>query len=236
MRPASSCSCSYSCSGAVATCHETTRMRPPETVEGRAKDPIARIREESLRRAKAFPLSPASRTQNEPHAVELIPIKFGGNLVFYLSAAILANRGIQHFGEAATFRLNRRFPPSSPSGILPPGIGSTRTKNVPVPISGWVHREMTQPAILRFSMIGKGGPLCALAGNARSSASAAVATSRASGMGRRFGIVEKHAPRAEGPTISVQLFAPLTAAALSACLRLFLAAHQCGAHFHGLED
>src|SRR5271155_576134 len=77
------------------------------------------------------------------------------------------------------------------SGILPPGTGSTRTKNVPVPISGWVHREMTQPAIRRFSMIGNGGPLCALAGNANSNASAAVAKSRAIEMGR-FGMLTTH--------------------------------------------
>src|ERR1700680_435591 len=47
--------------------------------------------------------------------------------------------------------------------MAPPGIGSTKTKNAPVPTSGCVQREMTQGPTLRFSMMGNGGPLCAFA-------------------------------------------------------------------------
>src|SRR5579862_213098 len=97
-------------------------------------------------------------------------------------------------------------------GIFPPGTGSARTKNVPVPMSGWVQRETVQPAILWFSMIGKGGPLCAFAGNASSNTSAAAASSPAIEM-ERFGIEEYSELR---PVI--------------------LTAHQRGAHFHRLKN
>src|SRR5579871_3460132 len=97
-------------------------------------------------------------------------------------------------------------------GIFPPGTGSTRTKNVPVPMSGWVQRETVQPAILWFSMIGKGGPLCAFAGNASSNNSAAAASSPAIEM-ERFGIG--------------RIFGTQTRD---------LTAHQRGTHFHRLKD
>src|SRR5271170_2181840 len=48
-------------------------------------------------------------------------------------------------------------------GIGPPVGGSTSTKKLPVPTSGFVQTEMITGPTCRFSMIGKGGPLCASA-------------------------------------------------------------------------
>ena len=78
-------------------------------------------------------------------------------------AAIVLSCGVNYLGQASAFRLN----PNLYLEVLGDRFPRNRlanTKKVPVPTSGCVQREMTQGPTLRFSMMGNGGPLWALAG------------------------------------------------------------------------
>jgi len=119
---------------------ETTRMQLQETVKSITEGPIVQSQE-------AWPpLSTASLRCLESSAgpsgrARIHPYRTRRELVLCLAPVVLAGCARKPPREAPASGWTP-IPIFRSSGILLPGSGSTTTKNVPVPTSGWVQREL----------------------------------------------------------------------------------------------